>query len=63
MLIIAFGIFCVGAITVLAAESRFRESKVLKFNDHSQKTFEPAYEQPVFRRTCGYLIGGNSWKK
>ncbi len=59
MLIIAIGIFFVGAFTVLVTEPRFRRRK----NNFSQKTFEPVYEQPKVRRICGYLDGGNLWKK
>lgn len=64
MLIVAFGIFFAGAFTVLVTEPHFRERRVSsRFNNHLQKTFEPIDEPPQVRRVCGYLVGGNSWKK
>lgn len=62
MLIVA-GIFFIAAFAVLCIEPYFREKRILKFGNHSQKVFEPVYEPPQVRRTCGYLVGGNSWKK
>lgn len=64
MLIIAVGIFFVATFTVLVTEPHFRERRLLKFKNYfSEKAFEPVYEQPQVRRVCGYLVGGNSWKK
>lgn len=62
MLIIAMG-FMIAAIGVFIADSYLRKRKLLKFENHSQKAFEPVYEAPKVRRICGYLDGGNSWKK
>lgn len=57
------GIIYIAAIGVFIADSILRKRKILKFENHSQKAFEPVYEVPKARRVCGYLVGGNSWKK
>lgn len=57
------GIIYIIAIAVFIADLRLRKRRLLKFENHSQKAFEPVYEQPQVRRICGYLVGGNSWKK
>lgn len=57
------GIIYIVAIGIFIADHFLRKRRILKFENHSQKAFEPVYEAPKVRRTCGYLNGGNSWKK
>lgn len=63
MLIVAFGFIITAALTIVAASDKIYWWRRARYDDHSQKTFQSIDEGPVFRRTCGYLVGGNSWKK
>ena len=64
MLIVAFGFIITAALTLVAASDKIYYWRRARYDDRSQRTFEPIDEQLVMvRRTCGYLVGGNSWKK
>lgn len=64
MLIIAMGFMIAAALTLVAASDKIYYWRRARYDDRSQRTFEPIDEQLVMvRRTCGYLVGGNSWKK
>lgn len=63
MLIIAMRCVIAAALTLVAASDKISWWRRARYDDHSQKAFEPVYEQPKVRRICGYLVGGNSWKK
>lgn len=63
MLIIAMGFLITAALTIVAASDKISWWRRARYDDRSQKAFEPVYEPPQVRRVCGYLVGGNSWKK
>lgn len=63
MLIVAFGFMIAAAVTIVAASDKIYYWRRARYDDRSQKTFEPIDEPPQVRRICGYLVGGNSWKK
>lgn len=63
MLIIAMGFMIAAALTLVAASDKISWWRRARYDDHSQKTFKPVDEPPQVRRVCGYLVGGNSWKK
>jgi len=63
MLIIAIGFMIAAALTLVAASDKISWWRRARYDDRSQKAFEPVYEQPKVRRICGYLDGGNLWKK
>lgn len=63
MLIVAFGFMIAAAVTIVAASDKIYYWRRARYDDRSQKTFEPIDEPPQVRRICGYLDGGNSWKK
>jgi hypothetical protein len=63
MLIVAFGFMIAAAVTIAAASDKIYYWRRARYDDRSQKTFEPIDEPPQVRRICGYLDGGNLWKK
>ena len=63
MLIIAMGFIITAALTLVAASDKIYEWRRARYDDNTLKAFEPVDEPIQVRRTCGYLVGGNSWKK